>query len=163
LEKKKKELERAEKKQKKKLNEFKRKQYESKQTEKQDKLDKNKSETIYSNDKKLKGLIGNLMKNQKQDKSIDNEKKYEENENNTSLFDIERTNEQKNKTSEIEFDTNKQNMHTKGNDILDDDVRKVLEIADNLLEKLPEEVIDKFASSKDFEIYEKVITKYKIK
>ena len=47
--------------------------------------------------------------------------------------------------------------------LLDKDIRKVLTIADKLLEKLPEEVIDEFAQSKDFELYERVITKYKLK
>jgi len=47
--------------------------------------------------------------------------------------------------------------------ILDDDIRKILLITDNLLEKLPENVIDEFVQSKDFELYERVISKYKIK
>jgi len=49
------------------------------------------------------------------------------------------------------------------NPLLDDDVRKVLLITDGLLEKLPEDVIDDFVKSKDFELYEKIINKYKIK
>jgi len=49
------------------------------------------------------------------------------------------------------------------NPLLDDDVRKVLIITDNLLEKLPEDIIDDFVKSKDFELYEKIINKYKIK
>jgi len=49
------------------------------------------------------------------------------------------------------------------NPILDEDIRQVLRITDNLLEKLPEEVIDEFAHSEDFTLYEKVISKYKIK
>jgi len=49
------------------------------------------------------------------------------------------------------------------NPLLDDDVRKVLIITDGLLEKLPDEIIDDFVKSKDFELYEKVINKYKIK
>lgn len=49
------------------------------------------------------------------------------------------------------------------NPLLDDDVRKVLIITDGLLEKLPEDVIDDFVKSKDFGLYEKVISKYKIK
>lgn len=49
------------------------------------------------------------------------------------------------------------------NPILDEDIRKVLTITDNLLENLPDEVIDKFVQSKDFELYEKIINKYRIK
>jgi hypothetical protein len=47
--------------------------------------------------------------------------------------------------------------------VLDDDIRKVLLITDNLLEKLPEDVIDEFVQSDDFSLYEKVISKYKTK
>jgi len=47
--------------------------------------------------------------------------------------------------------------------ILDEDVKKILLMTDNLLGKLPEEVIDEFVKSKDFALYEKVINKYKIK
>jgi hypothetical protein len=51
----------------------------------------------------------------------------------------------------------------KENPLLDEDIKKVLEITDNLLGKLPEEVIDEFIKSKDYELYEKVIKRYKIK
>lgn len=51
----------------------------------------------------------------------------------------------------------------KENPILDEDVRRVLRLTDNLLEKLPDEVIDEFVKSDDFALYEKVISKYKIK
>jgi hypothetical protein len=44
---------------------------------------------------------------------------------------------------------------------LDEDIKKVLLITDNLLEKLPEEVINEFIKSKDFELYERVINKIK--
>jgi len=47
--------------------------------------------------------------------------------------------------------------------VLDDDIRKVLLMTDNLLEKLPEDVIDEFVQSEDFSLYEKVISKYKVK
>jgi len=47
--------------------------------------------------------------------------------------------------------------------VLEDDVKKVLLITDELLGKLPEEVINEFAQSDDFELYKKVMDKYKIK
>ena len=47
--------------------------------------------------------------------------------------------------------------------ILDEDIKKILLMTDNLLGNLPEEVIDEFVKSKDFALYEKVINKYKIK
>ena len=45
----------------------------------------------------------------------------------------------------------------------DDDLEKIFPIIDSLLDKLPEDVIDKFVKSKDFEIYERVMLKYKNK
>ncbi len=46
---------------------------------------------------------------------------------------------------------------------VNDDVIKVLLIIDDLLGELPESVINRFAQSKDFELYKKVIIKYKSK
>lgn len=46
---------------------------------------------------------------------------------------------------------------------LDEDVRQVLLITDDLLGKLPDDVIENFATSKDFELYERVMRKYNIK
>ena len=43
----------------------------------------------------------------------------------------------------------------------DEEVSQAITIIDNLLEQLPEETIDKFVQSEDFEIYEKVVKKYK--
>jgi hypothetical protein len=47
--------------------------------------------------------------------------------------------------------------------VVDADIQQVLRITDNLLGNLPEEKIRQFAQSKDFQLYEKVLTKYKIK
>ncbi len=47
--------------------------------------------------------------------------------------------------------------------LLDDDVEKLLPIIDELLENLPNEVIDEFAQSENFTLYEKVMSKYKKK
>ena len=46
---------------------------------------------------------------------------------------------------------------------MDENIKKVLLMTDNLLGNLPEEVIDEFVKSKDFALNEKVINKYKIK
>jgi len=48
-------------------------------------------------------------------------------------------------------------------DLLDEEVGQALEIIDTLLEKLPAETIDEFVQSNDFEIYERVVSKYKKK
>ena len=47
--------------------------------------------------------------------------------------------------------------------LLDEDIKKLLVITDDLLGELPEEVINKFAQSDDFKLYSKVLSKYKIK
>jgi hypothetical protein len=45
---------------------------------------------------------------------------------------------------------------------LEDDTKRILKILDDLLEKLPEEVVDRFAKSEDYLLYEKVLDLYKI-
>jgi hypothetical protein len=45
----------------------------------------------------------------------------------------------------------------------DEDLCKVLLITDNLLAKLPDDVIEAFSQSEDFSLYEKVLNKYRIK
>jgi hypothetical protein len=45
---------------------------------------------------------------------------------------------------------------------VEEDTRKILKILDDLLEKLPEEIVDKFAKSNDYLLYEKVLDAYKI-
>ena len=45
----------------------------------------------------------------------------------------------------------------------DEDVEKIIPVIDTLLEKLPDDVIDEFAESDDFVLYEKVVKKYKNK
>jgi hypothetical protein len=46
---------------------------------------------------------------------------------------------------------------------LDEDIKKILIMTDTLLGELPEDVINRFAQSEDFELYEKIMNKYKIK
>lgn len=48
------------------------------------------------------------------------------------------------------------------NDSLPDDVKSVLEIADKLLQKLPENIIQEFTHSAEFELFEKVFKKYNL-
>lgn len=45
---------------------------------------------------------------------------------------------------------------------IEEDTRKILKILDDLLEKLPEEIVDRFAKSNDYLLYEKVLDAYKI-
>jgi len=44
--------------------------------------------------------------------------------------------------------------------ILDQDVAKLMPILDSLFDNLPENIVETFAQSKDFELYEKVMSKY---
>ncbi len=45
-------------------------------------------------------------------------------------------------------------------ELSDEEIGHTLKIVDNLLEKLPEEIIIEFIQSKDFELYERVINKF---
>jgi DNA repair exonuclease SbcCD ATPase subunit len=45
---------------------------------------------------------------------------------------------------------------------VEEDTKRILKILDDLLEKLPEEIVDKFAKSEDYLLYEKVLDLYKI-
>jgi len=66
-------------------------------------------------------------------------------------------------TSEMNTLIAGKNEMEKEDRILDEDIKKILLMTDNLLGNLPEEVIDEFVKSKDFVLYEKVINKYKVK
>ena len=46
--------------------------------------------------------------------------------------------------------------------LVDEDLKRLLKVLDQLLGQLPEEVIDKFAKSDDFALYEKVLDRLKI-
>jgi len=51
--------------------------------------------------------------------------------------------------------------NTSSSQALDEETKKVLRMADDLLEKLPEEVINSFVSSEDFKVYQKIVNKAK--
>jgi hypothetical protein len=46
---------------------------------------------------------------------------------------------------------------------LDEDLLRFLELTDTLLGQLPEDVIERFANSEDFQLYEKIMAKYHLK
>jgi hypothetical protein len=46
---------------------------------------------------------------------------------------------------------------------IDEDLQKVLLLTDTLLAELPEEILNQFIHSKEFELYERVLNKYKVK
>lgn len=47
--------------------------------------------------------------------------------------------------------------------VTDEDIRIILNVLNDLLDKLPDKVINNFAKTKEFSTYEKVMHKYKIK
>jgi epidermal growth factor receptor substrate 15 len=59
-------------------------------------------------------------------------------------------------------DSEIKNLKVKIDEKIDVDTQKILKILDELLEKLPEEVVDNFARSDDFSLYEKVLEKYRV-
>ena len=66
-------------------------------------------------------------------------------------------------TPDIDSIIDEKREFTEENISFDEDVAKLLPIIDGLFEKLPEDVIDEFTKSEYFELYEKVLLKYKNK
>ena len=87
----------------------------------------------------------------------------------TLVQDAEEKKHIKKKTKHVECEEIKDSVFLnpiepiKEQTFVDEDVIKVLLIADDLLGSLPGDVIDKFTKSEDFKLYEKVISKYKTK
>lgn len=61
------------------------------------------------------------------------------------------------------IDINKSQKETKEEKSVLDDLEKLVLVIDQILAKLPDDVIDDFAQSEEFLLYEKVINKYKKK
>jgi len=84
--------------------------------------------------------------------------------------DVKTEKQLNNKTADeqevFQTDKNKdcfQNPESFAKQNLDDDIKKVLSITDELLAQLPDQVIEDFAASEDFQLYQKVMSKYNIK
>lgn len=76
-------------------------------------------------------------------------------------YDQKRT-DRDNKREKIFFDSDEESgEHSCGAD-LDEDVKKVLMLTKDLLDKLPADVYEEFFKSDNFLLYEKVMKKYKI-
>lgn len=115
---------------------------------KQIKQKRKKKFSLFSSDKPKKKSV----EKEKQRKQVPQEKRQ----NTSTVNNIAFPQEQKNPTL---ADTS-ESCHQQ---LIDEDVKKVLLITDELLAKLPEEVIEDFASSEDFDLYQKVMNKYNIK
>jgi hypothetical protein len=89
---------------------------------------------------------------------LENDLKYKENEL------VERQKELEGlKSSLIEKDNEIEKLKSAASEsLINEDTRNILKILDDLLEKLPEEIVDKFAKSDDYLLYEKVLDAYKI-
>ena len=67
------------------------------------------------------------------------------------------------KTQILEKDKEIESLKEDGTEFnADEETRKILKILDDLLENLPDEVVDEFAKSNDYLLYEKVLEKYKL-
>ncbi len=118
-------------------------------------------EKIDKKDNKKRFFIFKSKKNKKDNKKLKKDKKIKKTKqkNNKSTGKIEdqkKIIKYKDKTNE-----NDHQINQREESFFDEDVKKVLLITDNLLEKLPEDVINEFIKSKDFELYERVINKIK--
>ena len=152
-------------------------------------VEKNQKKTLFGtqkttsdNDKgKIKrGLFGKKQTSSNQEKptSIEKHKTDKKQKKSFGLFSKTKKTEEKpdqqtpksiaNQPIEIEHDIEGQNedafhqILVNQDGSMDQDVLKLLAITDDLLGKLPEDVISEFASSEDFKLYKKVMNKYNI-
>jgi len=102
---------------------------------------------------KGKNLVDSNQQNTPRDKNLEQEWKK----------DIKHNEKNNSQTPEMNTLTVGKKEMEKEDSSLDENIKKVLLMTDNLLGNLPEEVIDEFVKSKDFALYEKVINKYKNK
>lgn len=96
--------------------------------------------------KKLEKKIEKIdsKKNKKEEKTKTEEKKQVEKTEETDEGDL---------IAEVELDE----------PLVDEDVKKLIPVLDELLGELPDEIIDDFANSENFELYKKVVGRYKSK
>jgi hypothetical protein len=124
-------------------------------------------------EQELKTANKNLRKNQerqnKEKKLIKLFKKEKRKpvDNRVSIVSNHKNLEEEKQINEITENIGTEEFKEKTNEteqtFLDEDIKKLLIITDDLLAKLPEEVIDEFANSEDFKLYSKVFNKYKLK
>lgn len=96
----------------------------------------------------------------KKEKSKEEKNKLQFETNNISLNDEKKTVETKDENKKEEHQETKEKSEPS---FLDEDIKKLLLITDDLLGKLPEEVIENFSQSEDFKLYSKIFNKYKLK
>lgn len=133
----------------------KKKQERLKQME-QRRLEKEKQKKLKEKEK-LKAIKAKEREKQKK-KELREKSKGEK----TSILSFSTKKQPKEKTIKKEIKTTEKKVKTKV-ELPEDDLVKAFEIIDDLLGKLPDETIEEFAQSDDFEIYEKVVGKYKKK
>lgn len=90
-------------------------------------------------------------------------KKTEGNQSKTETANQESTNQKERKPVQPTSEVNKPSVKVETNQgSVDNDLIQLLKITDDLLGKLPDEVIEEFSQSEDFALYEKVMKKYDI-
>lgn len=118
---------------------------------------KEENRTIHMKDQNNNTKKFSLKKNKKQQNKNKNKKKKTLKNKLKNKIKKQNTNKQQ---------KNNQN-HKKEKDektpTLDEEVKEVLKITDNLLEQLPDDIIEDFAQTEEFQLYEKVFQKYNIK
>lgn len=133
---------------------------EKEKTAKKAALEQQRLQKLHEKERDMDNNIGNIKK-----PSVIN-KKEEKPDNKSPIFSFLKGKEKIIDRNRIETQeksiTETQNKEPE-QEFIDEDVKKLLTITDNLLGELPEEVIDKFAKSEDFNLYSKVLHKYKIK
>ena len=135
---------------------------EKKLEEKQKKLE---AQGEIKKEKTLRKTLGNIkLKKEKSStkKGFTNlfKKKKDKTKTQTKTVKEEKKEESK-PASNVKTPKVKETHIVQDNTVLDDEVSDAITIIDELLEQLPEEVIDEFVQSDNFAIYEKVVKKYK--
>jgi hypothetical protein len=114
--------------------------------------------------KRLERLEARTAKIEERKRRKEEKQALKEKQKQQHLKQKEKNKKQKTKKEEKNgFNLFKKDKHSPVSTDLDDDIKKVLLMADSLLGDLPEDVINKFMQSEDFELYERVMNKYKIK
>ena len=169
IEKKKKELEEALKREKEKELELKKQEKEKRKIKKLKKLELKKKLKEEKIKEKLAKKVQLELKKKQLEKEIELKQKQIEKEIELKKQELTKGNKNEIELNEEKLSSDILNVTTEGKErvqeelIFDEDVAKLLPILDNLFEKLPEDVVDEFSKSEYFELYEKVLLKYKNK
>ncbi len=128
--------------------------------EKPKKWRKSKGEKLQEKQKAKNLEVEQKKKQEFKDESKPKKHGFFKRKNKEDIYSETKSKDQDNNISQL---ISKDGDISKETPVLDDEIRRLLNITDDLLGKLPDEVINEFAQSEDFKLYEKVMSKYKIK